>query len=174
MNRFELLVIVRGQVTDRALLRRYLAVEAAMEELAADLGLDPSIAALAGLGLGFDAQLCRHNPDRLGEVARELLATEDAPPEVGDAVLAARRSAPESLSALAAALMIAEALVTTVYAELDGEDPLDELSPRAIAMKAERAAPRAVAAARARGLALEPLAAHTLAGMRRIRADLGV
>lgn len=167
--------MVRNLVSDRRLLRRYVAVEASMEELAPDLGLDASIAGLAGLGLGFDAQLCLHNPERLGEIARELLATEGAPAEVSAAVLAARRDPADALAPLAAGLVITEALVIAAYRELEEPDEtLDALTARAVSRLTERATPRAASAARARGLALERCAAHTLTGMRRVRSDLAL
>jgi predicted hydrolase (HD superfamily) len=183
VNRFELFVVVRNQVSDRHLLRRYIAVEAAMEDLAADLGVDAQLAGLAGLGLGFDAQLCRHNPARLGEVARDLMLTEGTPAAAADAVLSARRAMPNELSPLASGLVIAEALVLAIVGELeepveDDDDgvanTIDSLPPRSIARLVEHANPRAREAAAHLGLELETCAARTLAAMIRVRSDLGL
>lgn len=187
LTRFELAVVVRVQVSDLAVLRHYLAVEAAMEELADAIDLDRDLAAMTGFGAAIDAQLCAHNPDRRGEVAAEMLRTEGADPAVIDAVVAARKQPADALEPLAAALLVADALVAAALSlalEDDGEDgdPLDELSPRgiavAVALAARRApegdAARALAAVAALGMDMDRAAALTLQAVRRVRADLGL
>jgi predicted hydrolase (HD superfamily) len=183
LTRFELYIIVKIQVSDRALRRRQLAVEAAMEELAPALALDPALARLAGLAAGIDAQLCRRNPERRGTVAAEFLVTEGAPTDVVEAVLKCwREPAVERLSRLATALVAAEAIVDVVHAALDAGDRLDDLADAAIAGALRRAAERRgdPAAVRAQSalarLDLDPerAAGLALAAMRRVRGDLGL
>lgn len=183
LDRFQLFLIVRNQVSDRDLLRRYLAVEAAMEEmvpLVHELNLEH--ARLVGLGAGIDVQLCRANPTRLGEVASEILATEGAPAEVSEAVLARRRTQPEALTPLSAGLLVAELIIDEIYELMDvDEDGLDEVRAVAVTRRLERRSRRPgnedtrrlqEAAVARLGLPLERIVDAALAGMRRIREDL--
>jgi predicted hydrolase (HD superfamily) len=111
LSRFELLMVVRNQLRDRALVDRALAVEAAMERLAAALGADPTLWGLAGLGADIDVRLTAHHPERLGLVAEELLLAEGAPAEVAAAARARHEAPPERMPPLARALVVAEAEV---------------------------------------------------------------
>lgn len=170
MTRFELLVIARIQVKDRAVLRRYFAVEAVMEALAPAAGLDPTHAALTGLGASLDVRLCAHNPDRRGEVAREMLLTEGAPLEVQEAVGVAYRGQPDELPPMAAALVAAEALVDAAFAALE-DLAFDELTAHHVAIGVRRH-DRALAALAALGIDLDDAAAATVRGLHAARADL--
>jgi predicted hydrolase (HD superfamily) len=182
LDRFQLFVIVRNQVSDRDILRRYLAVEAAMEELAPALdGIDVGHARLLGLGACIDAQLCRANPERRGEVAKEILDTEGAPPEVCSAVLACRRDEPEVMTSLAALLLTAEAVVGEIYDVMEVDEAgLDDLESELLAMRIERRAvrrgdeeaKRVLKVLERLGITLERAAVATLAAMRRVREDL--
>lgn len=181
MTPFELLVVVRIQLRDRALLRRTLALQAAMEALAPEAGLDVTLGSLAGLGAGIDAQLCRKNPGRRGEVAQELLLTEGAPPEVAEAARACwREPRAAALSPLAAALVGAVALVDAVYETVELGEALDDLEPARVARRVTRRAERRADAGAKRALdalsalGVEPARAAALVvqGMRDARADL--
>lgn len=166
LDRFQLFVIVRNQLSDRAVVRRGLAVEAVMEELAPLAGLDLDAARLAGLGSVVDAQMCAANPDRRGEVAEEYLRTEGAPDAVASAVRQCFREPDASrLSELAALLVAADALVEEIYRELEGER-LDDLQP---AMAASR---RVLDCLDRVGIEPRVAAELALAGVRRVRDDL--
>jgi predicted hydrolase (HD superfamily) len=180
LTRFELVVMLRIQLGDRALVRRSLAVEAAMEGLAPALGEPLEPWQLAGLGAGIDAAMCRHNPARLGEVAAERLHTEGAPAEVIDAVRARRRGELAAMSRLAAGLVVAEGLVAAAGRLLDAGDRIDQLPPRVIAKAIARAAQRedaeatrVLAAAERLGQPLDQLAAAAHAQWLIVREDLG-
>lgn len=182
LDRFQLFLIVRNQVSDRMLLRRSLAVEATMEEVAPLVpGMDVEHARLVGLGAGIDAQLCRENPGRLGEVASEILDTEGAPAGVCQAVFTRRSIEPERLSLLAAGLFLAEATVDEIYELVDlDEGGLDEVRAMAVSRRLQRGAKHAgkdalrrlEAAVACIGLPLEQIADAALRGMRRVREDL--
>jgi predicted hydrolase (HD superfamily) len=164
-DRFALWVALRAQVSDRELQRRYLAVEAIMEALAPAAGVDVEHARLAGLGAMADAQLCRHNPERRGEVAEEYLLTEGVPPEVASAVRwCYREDFVDKLSDLACLLAAAEGIADFVHAEL-AHTPLDDIRPGSPDPRAAECLDR---------LGLDPLAAvaTALSAMRAIRADL--
>jgi predicted hydrolase (HD superfamily) len=182
IDRFSLVVAFRNQVSDRALRRRYLAVEAVMQALAGSAALDPGLCALAGLGAGFDAQLCSHNPERRGRVAAELLRTEGAPAEVAVAVEQCFRQADAAaLSPLAALLAVADAVVGEIYDRL-AEQNLAELDTFDLAHAVERRArrrgePRArrlLDCAAATRLDLEGAITASVSAMIAIRADLGL
>jgi predicted hydrolase (HD superfamily) len=180
LTRFELFVILRNQVKERVHVRRALAVEATMEELAAELGQDARVWAMAGLGAFIDAELQQVNVQRRGEVAEEILLTEGAPGEVAAAARARLGVDPAAMSVLAAALAAAEALVGEVWAQLDAGDRLDDIEGLAVARRVSRAAERRGDENAARLLALvarigvgaDRAAELTLAGMRRVREDL--
>jgi len=181
LTRFSLFVIVRAQVSDRELLRRSLAVEAAMEELALVAGLDPTLAGLAGLGAGLDAQLCERNPSRRGALAEEMLRTEGAPVEVAAAVRQCWREADvPALAPLAAALVASHGLIDQIYAVLETDEKLGFVEAAAVAMTLERKGRRGDEPTAARVLAclarlgVTPAAAAELAlrGMDRVREDL--
>ena len=180
LSRFELFVMVRNQVADRRRLRRSLAVDAAMEEVAGRLGEEPAAWALAGLGADVDAQLCEHNPDRRGRVAEELLLTEGAPPAVAAAARERLWSPVAEMSRLAAALFATEAIVDDVYGAVEAGDPLDDVEAIAVARRIERAAERrhdeeavkALACLARLGLSCADAAALAIAAMKRVREDL--
>jgi uncharacterized protein len=115
LTRFELTIVVRTQLRERALVDRAFAVEAAMEALAARLGQDPELWALAGLGADIDVRLTAHRPDRRGAVAEEILLTEGAPAEVAAAARLRHQASPETMTMLARALVVA-------VAEVDGSE----------------------------------------------------
>jgi predicted hydrolase (HD superfamily) len=185
MTPFELLIIARIQIGDRQLVRRYLATQAVMEELAAPLGLDPVLCSLAGLGAGLDARLCAANPERRGEVADEMLRAEGAPAEVAEAVRACFKATElEPLPRLALALIAADALVAAAFdlVSLIEEPSADQLSPRLLAARFERRAAHGGDRGAARGrraLALLELdvaraAACAVDGFQLARTDLGL
>jgi predicted hydrolase (HD superfamily) len=176
LSRFELFVILRNQVADRSLVKRALALEAMLEELAPTLGGDASRWVVAGLGVYIDVELTLQNPERRGEVAEEILLTEGAEPELARAVR--ERLAPE-VAGLAAVLAFAERVIEEIYAALDGER-LDGLDGRSLAFRVRRAAEkrsvpeaqRLVALAAQLGVELEAGFDRALTGMRRVREDL--
>ncbi len=178
---FELMVIFRIQVTDRDLRRVYLAVDAAMEVVGSRLGLDLELARMAGLGVGIDAQLCKGNNARRGQIAVELLATDRVPDQVLDAVQHCRTEAVENMAPLAAALFATECLVLTAWAELEDTD-LDRLEPmdlvarihRRARIRGEPEATRCLQCADKLAVELDVLAERSLAAMRGIRGDLGL
>lgn len=180
LTRFELFVVLRNQVRDRAMVRRSLAVEAAMEELAALAGADPARWGLCGLGANIDAELVARNEGRRGEVAEEILLTEGVEPELARAARTRRRLPPQELSPLEAALAGAEGLVDEVYALLSLDETLDTIDPAAIAHRLRRAADRRGDEAARRvldclarvGLELDDAARAVVSAMRRVREDL--
>ncbi len=128
LGRFELMLVLRNQVGDRALVRRSLAVEAVMEELAGALGHDAVLWGLCGLGADIDAELTAGNPDRRGGVAEELLLTEGAPAEVAAAARLQHGGAVAGMPPLARGLVAAGALVDII-----SELPPDEREARTVA-----------------------------------------
>jgi predicted hydrolase (HD superfamily) len=181
LSRFELFVVLRHQVRDRRLVRRALAVEAGMEELAALAGGDVALWGLAGMGSGIDAELTVENPARRGEVAEELLLTEGAPAEVAEAARLRLGGGPvERLPVMAAALAAVEALVAEVYAQIELGETLDGIDAAAVAHRLRRAATKRGDEAAERILALcdragvdvDRAAVAVVTGMRRVREDL--
>lgn len=178
-TRFELHVMLRVQLSDRAFMRRTLMVEAIMEAFAAARGDDVETWALAGLGAGLDAQMCQHNPARLGEVAAERLRTEGAPATIADAVRDRLHGDAGALTPLAAGLVVAEGLADAIVHALGGAPELHALPAKAIARAVVRAAERGDAAA-ARVLAasdrlalpLDEAAALAHAALLAIRQDV--
>jgi hypothetical protein len=166
IDRFGLYVVIRAQVSDRALRRRYLAIEAIMETLAPSASLDPAMAGLTGLGACIDAQLCRHNDERRGELAEELLLTEGVPAEVATAVRQCYRvDDVERLSPLAALLVAAEGIAESVYEQLE-LGPLDAAQPGAPASR------RAFECLQRLDVDAREASSAGLAAMIRIRGDL--
>jgi predicted hydrolase (HD superfamily) len=180
ITRFDLFVVLRNQVADRGRVRRALAVEAAMEELASVAGADAAVWGLAGLGADIDYMLARENPGRRGEVAEELLLTEGAPVEVAAAARAAVRGEAEQLSELAAALVVAGAVVDGIYQDLDDAAGLDAVDAMVVGRRIRKAAEkrgdedaqRVLACAVRAGVEVERAAALAHAGMMRVRSDL--
>ena len=170
LGRFELFLALRNQVADRGRVKRALAVEAVMEELATALGHDPGLWGLAGLGADIDVELTAQNPDRRGGVAEELLLTEGVPAAAAAAARLFRDGAVTGLPPLVQGLVVADAAVDIV-AGLAG---LDERLAMAIAHGFRRlekqGQPRPTQALQALGL--EPLTvgdltlrAHQKAGL---------
>jgi predicted hydrolase (HD superfamily) len=180
LTRFELMVILRNQVSDRKVVRRSLAVEATLEEWAAERGADVTTWAMAGLGADIDAELLAGNAERRGEVAEELLLTEGASAEVAAAARQRLAANVDEMPVLAAAVAAAEAVVDDVHEALALGDSLDGLEAFAIAHRLGRAASRrgderairTLALLERIGLSAERAAALALAAMRRIREDL--
>ena len=197
LSRFELFVILRNQVRDRALVRRALALEAVCAALArlvgarapwnadadADADADVDVAAdaelwgLAGLGADIDVVLTAGNPARRGLVAEEILATEGLPPEAARAARDRFQLEPAAMSALARALVVADALVAIALA---AEEPLDALEPVHLARRlgkaarrGEDSAERALSCLEGLGLDLDAAAAAAVAALRAAREDLG-
>jgi predicted hydrolase (HD superfamily) len=178
IGRLELFIVLRTQLADRALVRRALAVEAVMEELAREVGADAALWGLAGLGCDIDAKLTAGNLARRGAVAEELLLTEGVAPEAAAAARRYRDEPVESLPAIARGLVVAALLVELVAAEL-AEARLDELADGRVAHRLRRLArrgdePRALAALAALGLDADRAAAAATAAHLRVREDLGL
>jgi predicted hydrolase (HD superfamily) len=181
LTRFELMVILRNQVSDRKVVRRSLAVEATLEEWAAELGADATTWAMAGLGANIDAELLAAGDEgRRGEVAEELLLTEGASAEVAAAARQRLAADVDAMPVLAAAVAAAEAIVDEIHAALALGDGLDGLEPFAVAHRLGRLASkrgdeqaiRTLALLERVGIAPERAAALALAGLQRIREDL--
>lgn len=181
IGRLELFIALRNQLGDRALVRRALAVEATMEELARALGADAELWGMAGLGCDCDAKLTAGNPQRRGAVAAEWLLTEGVAPEAAEAVRAFREGPVTELPQLARGLVAAQWLADLVAAEV-ADARLDELGDGRLAHRARRLAKRGddPGAARAleaiAALALDPerATAAAVAGHLRVREDLGL
>jgi predicted hydrolase (HD superfamily) len=161
ISRFELFVVLRNQVGDRAMTKPALAVEAIAEQLARDIGHSVELAQLAGLGSGIDARLCLNNPTRRGEVAAQILRTEGAGDQVVQAVFSRREHEPEALSTLAALLVVAESLAEIALGLLEDTDDPTALEGAVIAAKLRRRG-------EVRG---EPLAVRGLACLRVLGLD---
>jgi predicted hydrolase (HD superfamily) len=184
ITRFELLVIVRNQVRDRALVRRALALEAVLRGLARAAGADEALWGLAGLGADIDVRLAAGNPARRGLVAAEILATEGVPEEATSALAARLAGAPDTLAPLARALVLGETLVALALADLDDAESgmtLAALEPAQLAHRLARAARRgdaaalrALACADHLGLGVDAAAAAAHAGLVEARQDLGL
>lgn len=182
ISRFELYVVLRAQVRDRALLRRALAKEAVCGALAAAVGADAELWALTGLGADIDVVLTAENPQRRGAVAEELLRAEGAPADAAAAARTCRCDAPELLSPLARCLVVADALVDGFVAALapdDCDDPLDDLTPAHLALPLAKAArrgdpqaERALVCLGLLGLDVDRAAAAALEGLRAAAQDL--
>jgi predicted hydrolase (HD superfamily) len=181
LTRFELFIVLRSQVADRARVKRAVAVEAAMEALAEELGANPVIWGLAGLGADIDCAFAAGNPERRGHVARELLLTEGAPAEVADAVRDRAHESPERMTPLAAGLGLADALVDAMLSAA-AEDGLDGVDAQGEAIRLGRSAERrgdaialrALACAARVGVTIERGAEVVLAALRRARQDVGL
>jgi len=176
ISRFELFVVLRAQVRDRALLRRALAKEAVCGALAATVGADAELWALAGLGADIDAVLTAENPQRRGAVAEELLRAEGVPADAAAAARTSRCDAPELLSPLARGLVVADVLVDFFLAS---EETLEELEPAHFAMPLAKAArrgdpnaERALVCLGLLGLDVDRAAALALEGLRAAAEDL--
>lgn len=176
ISRFELYVVLRAQVRDRALLRRALAKEAVCGALAVSVGADAELWGLAGLGADIDVVLTAENPQRRGAVAEELLRAEGAPADAAAAARTCRCDAPELLSPLARCLVVADALVDGFVAT---EEKLEDLTPAHLALPLGKAArrgdpqaERALVCLGLLGLDVDRAAAAALEGLRAAAEDL--
>jgi predicted hydrolase (HD superfamily) len=177
LSRFELFVILRNQVRDKALARRALAVEAVCAALARLVGGDAVLWGLVGLGADIDVVLTAGNPARRGLVAAEILVTEGLPAEAARAASERFELEPAAMSPLARALVVADALVQVVFA---AEVALEELEPAYLAhriakaaRRGEDSAERALACLDLLGADLEAAAAAAMAALRAASEDLG-
>lgn len=181
IGRLDLFIVLRNQLADKALLRRALAVEAVMEDLARETGADPTLWGLAGLGADIDAKLTALNPDRRGAVAEELLRTEGVPAEAAAAARLVRHGPPAELPPIARALVASGWLCDTVTAEMEEpEATLDAIEPRVLEHRLRRAAQREDADAVRTLACLDLLSVAparagelTMAAHLRVRQDLG-
>lgn len=122
LTRFELLVVLRQQLRERALVQRSLAFEAVMETLAEMCGGDAQLWGLAGLGADIDVKLTQDNPARRGAIAEELLRTEGAPAAVAVAVRLRHDTPADRQPQLARGLVVAEALVDHAWRSASFDD----------------------------------------------------
>lgn len=181
IGRLELFIALRNQLGDRALVRRALAIEATMEELARALGADEELWGIAGLGCDCDAKLTAGNASRRGAVAEEWLLTEGVAPEAAAAARDFREAPVAQLTPLPRGLIIAQWLVGLVAGELE-DNTLDEVAAGGLAHRVRRAAKRgddpdaarALEAIAALGLTPERAAQAAAAGHLRVREDLGL
>lgn len=117
MTRFEAFLLLRRRVRDRSLVRRCLAVEALMEDLAPRLGGDVEIWGLAGLLHEVDAEFTENNPKSKGRVAADIVRSDGGPAEVVQALQDFRGPGPHAdpmTRALAAAVPAAMILLDLV------------------------------------------------------------
>ena len=179
MTRFELLVVVKIQLGDRALFRRCLAIEAAIEGVAdaaraAGREVDVETWALLGLGAGIDLKLAGQNPEQAGVLAAELLRAEGFPRGLADAARAARQDPVDALPDEALALTAAWSIAPAILAAADdgGLDAVDvEKIQRALAREDD--GDRAVRAVEALELELADVVRAALARVITARQDLG-
>lgn len=82
MTRFEAFLLLRRRVRDRGLVRRCLAVEAVLEDLAPRFQGDIEIWGLAGLLHEVDAEFTENNPKSKGAVAADIVRSDGGPAEV--------------------------------------------------------------------------------------------
>jgi putative nucleotidyltransferase with HDIG domain len=117
MTRFEAFLLLRRRVRDRGLVKRCLAVEALMEDLASRLGGDAEIWGLAGLLHEVDAEFTENNPKSKGRVAADIMRSDGGPAEVVRALQDFRGPGPHAdpmTRALAAAVPAAMILLDLV------------------------------------------------------------
>jgi predicted hydrolase (HD superfamily) len=147
MTRFEAFLLLRRRVRDRNLVRRCLAVEALMEDLAPHLEGDVAIWGLTGLLHEVDAEFTKSNPRSKGRVAADIVRSDGGPAEVVRALQDFRGPGPHAdplTRALAAAVPAAMILLDVassreeVEALESGELP-DALEDPSIAPGASRA-----------------------------------
>jgi len=124
-------VLVRRTFRERAHVRVAVAVEAAMEDLAAALGGDVETWALAGLVADLDREMVDSNPERRGAMAADMLAGEDVPEEVVAAVRG--RWAADAGGRLASALAVATVASEAVLQAAAAGTGIERLGHEAIA-----------------------------------------
>jgi len=147
MTRFEAFLLLRRRVRDRSLVRRCLAAEAVLEDLASRLGGDAGIWGLAGLLHEVDTEFTENNPKSKGTVAADIVRADGGPAEVVRALKGFRGPGPHAdeltraLAAAVPAVMILLDLVSTPeeLEKLDGGEMQDALDDPSIAPEASRA-----------------------------------
>jgi len=147
MTRFEAFLLLRRRVRDRNLVRRCLAAEAVMEDLASRLGGDPGTWGLAGLLHEVDAEFTGSNPRSKGAVAADIVRSDGGPAEVVRALEGFRGPGPHAdvltraLAAAVPAVMILLDLAATPkdLEGLDGGEMLGALDDPSVAPEASRA-----------------------------------
>lgn len=82
MTRFEAFLLLRRRVRDRDLVRRCLAVEAVLEDLAPRFEGDVETWGLAGLLHEVDAEFTENNPRSKGRVAADIVRSDGGPAQV--------------------------------------------------------------------------------------------
>jgi hypothetical protein len=114
MTRFEAFLLLRRRVRDRSLVKRCLAVEALMEDLAPRFAGDVAVWGLAGLLHEVDAEFTENNPKSKGRVAADIVRSDGGPAEVVRALQDFRGPGPNAdplTRALAAAVPAAMILL---------------------------------------------------------------
>ena len=118
MNRFDAFLLLRRRVRDRELVKRCLAVEALLEDLAMRLEGRSEEWGLAGLLHEVDCEFTESNPGSKGTVAADIVRSDGGPAQVVRALMDFRRPGPHedpltrALSAAVPAAMIVLDLVT--------------------------------------------------------------
>jgi predicted hydrolase (HD superfamily) len=126
MTRFEAFLLLRRRVRDRELVRRCLAVEALLEDLAARLEGDVERWGLAGLLHEVDAEFTENNPSRKGMVAADIVRSDGGPSEVVRALSDFRKPGPHA-DPLTRALMAAVPAAMIVLDLTSCRDDLENL-----------------------------------------------
>lgn len=147
MTRFEAFLLLRRRVRDRSLVRRCLAAEAVLEDLASRLGGEVEIWGLAGLLHEVDAEFTENNPKSKGTVAADIVRSDGGPAEVVRALEGFRGPGPHAdeltraLAAAVPAVMILLDLASTPedLEKFDGGEMLAALDDPSIAPEASRA-----------------------------------
>jgi predicted hydrolase (HD superfamily) len=134
MTRFEAFLLLRRRVRDRGLVRRSLAVEALLEDLAPRFSGDVETWGLAGLLHEVDAEFTENNPGRKGAVAADIVRSDGGPPEVIRALEGFRKPGPhgDALTRVLAAAVPAAMIV-------DGGELMQALEDPGVAPGASRA-----------------------------------
>jgi predicted hydrolase (HD superfamily) len=127
MTRFEAFLLLRRRVRDRGLVRRCLAAEAVLEDLAPRLGGDAETWALAGLLHEVDAEFTENNPKRKGAVAADIVRADGAPPEVVRALSGFRGPGPhpDALTRALAASVPAAMILLDIASRREDLENLD-------------------------------------------------
>jgi predicted hydrolase (HD superfamily) len=147
MTRFEAFLLLRRRVRDRGLVRRCLAAEAVLEDLATRLGGEVEIWGLAGLLHEVDAEFTENNPKSKGTVAADIVRSDGGPADVVRALQGFRGPGPHAdeltraLAAAVPAVMIVLDLASSPedLEKLDSGEMLGALDDASIAPQASRA-----------------------------------
>jgi predicted hydrolase (HD superfamily) len=147
MTRFEAFLLLRRRVRDRGLVRRSLAVEALLEDLAPRFSGDVETWGLAGLLHEVDAEFTENNPGRKGAVAADIVRSDGGPPEVIRALEGFRKPGPhgDALTRVLAAAVPAAMIVLDLVScrkdieNLDGGELMQALEDPGVAPRASRA-----------------------------------